>query len=74
MRTIRLHPQFLSTLPSALSSLSVDPPVGPGSGPSPSGRVLQRGEEDQGDFFVSGPQQRKHPLGELGGCVEAVDL
>ncbi|MEQ2210084.1 hypothetical protein XENOCAPTIV_008189, partial [Xenoophorus captivus] len=40
----------------------------------PSGGMLLGGGEDQRDLFVSGAEQRKHPLCELGVCVEAVNL
>lgn len=62
----RLPPQQQHLSGLILSSLSLVP--------GPSGQVVQCGHEDQGDFFVSSSQQRKHPLGELGGSVEAVDL
>ena len=44
------------------------------SGCGPSGQVMLCGNEDQRDLLVSGAEQRKHPLGELRGSIEAVDL
>lgn len=61
------HSRPLLLLPPPSSGLSR--PV-----PSTSGQVLLGGHEDQRDFFVSGAEQRKHPLGELGRSGEAVYL
>lgn len=40
----------------------------------PSHHVVLGRQEDQRHLLVSGAQQRKHPFGELGHSVEAVDL
>ena len=42
--------------------------------PRPSGQLVLGGHEDQRDLFVCGAEQRKHPLCELRGSSEAVDL
>lgn len=59
-----------------VSGLTPPPPphLCPSVWSRPSDQVVLSGHEDQGDLFVSGAQQRKHPVGELVGSGEAVDL